>query len=86
LTGKGVIKVENIGEKIVLLGDDINLLDEEGYFSLDVEVQATKGSEYLIELYAGDTSPEEDGGPNSGLVDSTYITVPHDMGGGNSKK
>jgi hypothetical protein len=74
------------GEEIVLLGDDINLLDEEGHFSLDVEVQATKDAEYLIELYANDTNPEEDGGANSGLVDSTYITVPHDMGGGNSKK
>jgi len=62
------------------------LLYAEGYFSLDIEVQATKDTEYLIELYADDTNPEEDGGPNSGLVDSTYITVPHDMGGGNFKK
>ena len=66
------------GEEIVLLGDDINLLDEAGYFSLDIEVQATKDAEYLIELYADDTNSEEDGGPNSGLIDSTYIRVFND--------
>jgi hypothetical protein len=43
--------------------DKRNLLDEEGYFSLDVEVQATKDAEYLIELYADDTNPGLPGRP-----------------------
>jgi len=48
--------------------------------------KAKRGAEYIIELYASDTNPEDSGGPNSGLVDSTYIRVPHDMSGGKSGK
>ena len=45
-----------------------------------------KGAEYVVELYAADTESADDGGPNSGLVDSTFIRVPHDMSDGKSKK
>lgn len=73
-------------EQITLRDETTNLLDNDGQFSIGIEVKATKGAEYLIELYAGDTEPEDDGGPNTGLVDSTYISVPHDMSGGKSGK
>ena len=54
-------------------------LDTDGRFNAELEVSATKGAIYVIELYATDTKPQETGGPNSGLVDSTYIIVPHDI-------
>jgi hypothetical protein len=53
-------------------------LETDGRFNAELEVLATKGATYIIELYATDTKPQESGGPNSGLVDSTYIIVPHD--------
>ena len=58
-------------DKIILLDDTTNLLDENGYFSVDIKVKARKGTEYLIELFATDTNPDV---PN-GLVDSTHIRV-----------
>ena len=66
--------------------DEITVIDlgEIGNFSVSIEVKASKGTEYLIELYATDDNPEKDGGANSGLVDSTFIRVPHDMSGGKS--
>lgn len=73
-------------DEIILLDETTDLFDAEGQFSVDIEVKAAKGAEYIIELYAVDNEPEEDGGPNSGLVDSTYIRVPHDMSGGKSGK
>ena len=68
--------------------DEITLIDlgEIEYFSVDIEIKASKGVEYFIELYATDGNPEKDGGANSGLVDSTSIRVPHDMSGGRSSK
>lgn len=69
-------------DEIILRDETTDLLDAEGQFSVDIEVKATKGAEYIIGLYAADTESEEDGGPNSGLVDSTYIHVPHDMSAG----
>ena len=63
-------------DKITLLDDTTDLLGADGYFSVDIEVKARKGAEYLIELFAADTNPE---GPNSGLVDTTYVRVPHNM-------
>ena len=55
------------------------MLDEDGYFSIEVEVKASKGAEYLIELFAADNNNPD--GPNSGLVNTTYIRVPHNMSG-----
>ena len=69
-------------EKIILKGEGVNLIEEDGTFSLDIEVLAEKEAVYSIELYATDTNEE----PNTGLADSTYIRVPHDMGGGKSGK
>lgn len=66
-------------EMIPLLDGSTNLLDAYGCFSVDFEVEATKGNEYDIRLYAADTEPQAAGGPNSGLVDSTYVIVPLDM-------
>ena len=68
--------------------DEITLIDlgEIENFSVDIEVEASKGAEYFIELYATDGNSEKDGGANSGLVDSTFIRVPHDMSGGKSGK
>jgi len=77
-----------ISSAYILVGGDNEItltdLDENGNFFVDIEMEATKGAEYSIELYAADNYPEELGGPNSGLIDSTYIRVPHDMGGGKS--
>ena len=36
---------------------------------------------YPIKLFAADTSADAGGKPNSGLVDTTYVRVPHDMSG-----
>jgi hypothetical protein len=69
-------------EKMILKGEGVNLLGEDGTFSLDIEVLAEKEAVYSIELYATDTNEE----PNTGLVDSTHIRVPHDMGVGKSGK
>ena len=52
------------------------VLESDGSFSMTKEFQAKKGALYTIELYAADTTPVEEGGPNSGLVDQTYIRVP----------
>ncbi len=68
-------------EKIVLKDDSTDLLGEDGAFRVVTDVQARKGAVYNILLYAADTTPEEDGGPNMGLVDATLIKVPHDMSG-----
>jgi hypothetical protein len=69
-------------------GGEITLIDlgESGSFTVDIEVKASKGSKYLVELYATDDNPDKDGGPNSGLVDSTFIRVPHDMSAGRSER
>ena len=63
------------GEGIIPL-----ILESDGSFSTIEEFEAKKGALYTIELYATDTTPEEDGGPNTGLVDQTYIRVPQNMG------
>lgn len=67
-------------EKLILKDEEINLLDTEGNFNVDIEVKAAKGAQYYIELYASDTTPTEASGPNSGMVDFTYIIVPNDLG------
>ena len=74
------------GNKYVLRDGITDLLDENGRFNITVEVKAVKGAVYDAELYATDTEPEDAGGPNSGLVDSTHIRVPHDMSVGKSGK
>jgi len=66
-------------DQIILLDDTTDLLDANGHFSVDIEVKASKGAEYMIELYASDTKPDE---PNSGIVDKTFIRVPHNIDGG----
>ncbi len=50
-------------------------LDGQGRFSVTIEIKAGKGAVYNVELYATDTNPVESGGPNSGLVASTFISV-----------
>lgn len=76
----------NIGVSSAYLmidGTKINLQDvlgEDGSFSVTTKVRAVKGAVYTVELWATDTEPEDPGGPNWDLVDSTYIRVPHDMG------
>ena len=56
------------------------VLESDGSFSIAKEFEAKEGALYTIELYAADTTPEEDGGPNNGLVDQTYVRVPKSMG------
>lgn len=74
-----------IGEtKITLREGNKDLLSNDGKFSITTQVKAGKGAVYKVELYAADTKPTEEGGPNSGLVDSTSIRAPHDMSGGKS--
>lgn len=60
------------GSEVVLRDATTDLLDNEGYFSVDIEVVAEKEATYLVELYGTDTNPGE---PNSGLVDATVIHV-----------
>lgn len=69
-------------ERVILRDEDVDSLDKDGYFTVEIEVRATKGAEYTIELYAADTNSVGLGGPNEGLVDSTYIRVPRNMGKG----
>lgn len=73
-------------EMVILRDEDVDLLASDGYFSVDIEVRATKGVEYIIELHAADTNSVDMGGPNEGLVDSTYIRVLHNMSNGKSGK
>jgi len=70
--------ITGIGE-IILRDESVDLLNLDGSFSVEIKIQATADSLYFIELWASDTYPEEDGGPNAGLVDSTYIRVPHHL-------
>jgi len=51
------------------------VLDTNGRFSVTVEIKAEKGVVYKVELHATDTNSVGTGGPNSGLVDSTFIRV-----------
>lgn len=62
-----------------------DLLKQDGSFSVTVRVKAEKGAEYTVELHAADTKPATSAGPNSGIVDSTLIRVPHDMSDSTSK-
>jgi hypothetical protein len=67
--------IDNSNE-IILRDHEVDLLDSNGNFSADIQVRATEGAEYLIELHAADTNPEA---VNSGLVDKTLIRVPRNM-------
>jgi hypothetical protein len=58
---------------IVLRDASTDLLYANGNFSVDVQLQATKGAEYRIELLATDTNPDA---PNTGIVDTTVVRVP----------
>jgi hypothetical protein len=69
-------------KEIILRDDTTDLLGEDGSFSVTTKVKAKKGAVYDVELHAADTESEEDGGPNSGLVDSTHICVPTRKNGG----
>lgn len=74
-----------VSEAYIMVNDDryelIDYLDADGYYSFDIEVQAVKGAHYDVQLFASDTNSE----PNSGMVDSTYIYVPENMGNGKKK-
>ncbi len=50
-------------------------LNGQGRFSAIVEMKAEKDAVYNVKLYAADTQPSAEGGTNSGLVDSTFISV-----------
>lgn len=69
------------GTKIILRDETTDLLNLDGSFSIVEYLEARKNAIYPIELFAADTVAEEDGGPNFGLVDSTFVRVPHDMSG-----
>jgi hypothetical protein len=60
--------------------ETIPLVIDDGSFSVTKEFEARAGALYTVELYAADTKPVEDGGPNSGLIDQTYIRVPLNVG------
>ena len=74
------------GIKIILRDETTDLLNLDGSFSIVEYLEARKNAIYPIELFAADTVAEEDGGPNSGLVDSTFVRVPHDMSGKSKDK
>ena len=54
-------------------------LDAKGFFKVVHEFKAVKDAMYEIELFAADTNPDSEGGPNEGLIDSTYVQVPANM-------
>lgn len=74
------------GKEIILRDKTTDLLNPDGSFSIVERLRAKKGAIYKVELYAADTVPEKDGGPNFGLVDSTSVQVPHDMSGKSKDK
>jgi uncharacterized coiled-coil protein SlyX len=55
-------------------------LGSDGSFNVTKEFRAKKNALYTINLFAADTNPTVNGGPNSGLIDQTYISVPSNMG------
>jgi hypothetical protein len=62
------------GQKVVLrVSSDTSPWD--GRFRLPIKVLAKGGAVYKIRLSASDKRPAEEGGPNSGIVDSTYIRI-----------
>ena len=71
---------------IILRDKTTDLLKPDGSFSIVERLRAKKGAIYQVELYAADTVPEENMGPNLGLVDSTFVKVPHDMRGKSKNK
>jgi hypothetical protein len=74
------------GKKIILKDKTKNRLDPDGSFKLAQSFRAKKNAKYQIKLFAADTSVDKDGKPNYGLVDETYVRVPHDMSGKSKKK
>ena len=59
---------------VLVDGQMVDLMPEpDGRFSFEITVKATKGSIYPVELYAIDANG------NIALLDTTYITVPHNM-------
>jgi hypothetical protein len=50
-------------------------LNSDGTYEATWWFTCAKGAVYVVELYAADTTPTADGGPNSGLVDSTSVRV-----------
>ena len=48
-------------EEISLRYSTINILNSDGIFSVNIQVKAVKGAEYVIELYAADTESADDG-------------------------
>jgi len=73
------------GKKIILRNHETNKLNPDGSFRIVQYLKARKNAIYPIELWAGDTAAGEDG-PNFGLVDSTFVRVPHDMSGKSKDK
>jgi hypothetical protein len=62
---------------LLIDGTDMVLLTPapDGSFEVTCDFTCAKGAVYTVELYATDTTPMEDGGPNTGLVDQTYVHV-----------
>jgi hypothetical protein len=46
-----------------------------GKFRIPIKVLAKKGAVYKVILHGSDTWPAENGGPNSGIADATFIRV-----------
>ena len=69
------------GRKIILRDEKTDLLNPDGSFHIVEGLWAKKNAIYPIKLFAADTSADEEGLPNFGLVDSTFVRVPHDMSG-----
>jgi len=65
------------GRKIILRDETTDLLNPDGSFSIVEKLRAKKEAIYQIELYAADTVAEENGGPNFGMVDLTFVRIPH---------
>lgn len=74
------------GKKIILRDEKTDLLNPDGSYSIEEKFKVKKYDNLSIELYAADTVAEKDGGPNSGLVDSTIVRVTHDMKSKHKKK
>ncbi len=81
-TGIGVssayIMINHV-DTIILRDEYTDMLGVDGSFSVSIEIQAVKGSENTIELYAADTNSLDNGGPNEGLIDKTRIRIPYNL-------
>ncbi len=69
------------GQQIFLKNGQLNVLNSDGTFNVNVKILAIKKAEYTVELYAADSSSDSGGNATFALVDSTHIIVTNNKAG-----